>query len=201
MQAMLTTVAIAILAIASVPQAHAGGDDVIVDGRIITGENPAASGGGSRHTGGVNVMLGDGSVRGGGAVGGNESISVGSNQTEAPKGGRLGSLNGVGSIGQLAAPPGAPPAQSQHNLKQLGLGTHEYGGTAVGDGNGDAKPGNLAGAGQGASGAPRLSAIDAGRNAGPKPGGGPQVKVFDGRANAAAGVGTMTMKGQKIGQN
>lgn len=130
----------------------------------------------TRHVGGVLVGMADGSVRNSvSPVGGNETISIGSGSTEtkpgsgsdsvwmdlgtpagrapnaAPKGGSLGSLNGLGSIGQLAAPPGAgdaaggqgrhrgvatvdrlqaaggedgTQAQSGNNMKQLGLAAH-----------------------------------------------------------------------------
>lgn len=137
-------------------------DDVVVDGRIITGENPrsAATGKGptfsafdqpyrggvrvavgdvdggcaascsnnlspagdpqaqgGRHPGGVNVTMGDGSVR-------FLKSTTDAGGAYAPKTGSLGSLNGVGSIGQIANPTGTPTMRGQNNIKQLGLAAH-----------------------------------------------------------------------------
>lgn len=111
------------------------------DGQQQAGQTP--------HVGGMMVGMADGSVRNAGStVGGNETMTINGGRTEAPKGGSLGSLQGLGSIGQLAAPQGAgdtagreirnrsffivdrtqatadddgTQAQSQNNMKQLGL--------------------------------------------------------------------------------
>jgi len=221
MQAKFTAAAIAILAFSAATPALAQTDDVIVDGRIITGENPAAAGtsypgfvggirvatgdvdgapagGGSRHTGGVNVLMGDGSVRS--SVGGNKTESIGIAKTETAKPARLGSLNNVGSIGQLATPPGTPPTQAANNLKQLGLASHNYDSSAGGDVNGDGIGDIIVGTGGSgahvksgaAGGAPHVKAFGAGRDAGPKTGGATHVKVFDGARAAAPKAGAAT---------
>ncbi len=206
------------------------GDDVIVDGRIITGENPASAGkahagfvggirvlggdvdgapasGGSRHTGGVNVLMGDGSVRNG--VGSNETISIGSGSTETTKGGGLndlkrddtaggakattfgglGSLQGMGSINQLAAPPGTGDAAGGQVRNRT---------FSVVDRTQMSKDS----ANTGAVGGNKTQNIGIGRTE-TTAGGGPNVKAFSGSDSAGArgASGNITMKGQKIGQN
>lgn len=192
----LTAAALAILALAAASPAGAqhgnSGDDVLVGGRTSydTASKPGASG----HAGGVNVLMGDGSVRFNQPSGGGTSAAMGDGSVRglrgdiggggwhAPKTGSLNSLNSVGSIGQLAAPPGAPPAQATNNIKQLGLASHNYDTSQNGDGKDG--PDIIVGTGI----ATHVKTFNGTANAGPK-GGAAHVKAFSGADSAARGSG------------
>lgn len=165
------------------------------------------------HVGGMLVGLGDGSVRNGvSPVGGNETISIGAGSTEtkpgsgndsvwmdlgtpagrapgsAPKGGSLGSLQGMGSINQLAAPQGTGDAAGGQVRNRM---------FSIVDRTPTAKDG----ANTGAVGGNKTQNIGIGRTE-TTTGGGPHVKAFSG-ADGAGGraPGNMTLKGQAIKQN
>jgi len=196
---------------------HAPKDGACVAGcsnNLKPGEG-GAGGGQAPHGAGDLVGFQDGSVRNGTSpVGGNETISIGSGSTEtkpgsgndsvwmdlgtpvgrapkaAPKGGSLGSLNGLGSIGQLAAPPGAGDAAGGQARNTT---------FAPVDRTSAAKHG----ANTGAVGGNKTQNIGIGRTETTAGGGGPSVKVFSGSngAGAARPSSNITMKGSTIRQN
>jgi hypothetical protein len=167
-----------------------------------------AAGRGTHHNGGV-VVLGDGSVRNGvSPVGGNETISIGSGSTETTKGaganqlklddaaggakaprlGGLGSLQGMGSIGQLAAPPGGDQAAGREVRQRM---------FSIVDRTQMSKEGS----GTGAVGGNKTQNIGIGRTE-TTAGGGPHVKAFSGNHGAGGRApGNITPKGQAIKQN
>jgi hypothetical protein len=188
---------------------HAGGINVVLgdgsvrgiapkDGACVAGCSNNLTQGDSQqrgqtqtpHVGGMLVGLGDGSVRNGvSPVGGNETITVGSNSTENAKGRGLGSLQGMNSIGQLAAPQGGDQAAGREVRHRS---------FAIVDRTQTSKDG----ANTGAVGGNKTQNIGIGRTE-TTAGGGPNVRVFSGNDSAAGAKpsGNITMKGSTIRQN
>ncbi|MBL8705696.1 MAG: hypothetical protein JNM30_12660 [Rhodospirillales bacterium] len=195
------------------PQADKHRGEIEVQSLSLGAVNGAA-GQRTHHAGGANILLGDGSVRqGGSSVGSNETITIGSGSTETkpgsgndsvwmdlgtpvgrapdgmPKGGSLGSLQGMGSINQLAAPQGTGDAAGREVRHRS---------FAIVDRTQMSKDG----ANTGAAGGNKTQTIGIGRTE-TTAGGGPHVKAFSGNggAGAARPSSNITMKGSTIRQN